>query len=195
MQWVCLFIVIFNPFTANFVLEAFRLISFVCRRMGLVFRLKAFCNKNGIVFRAHRPFWCFGNFQDEECEFSLSTSQNHYAVKLCGVKTKVYFVKLTEENTYSIDRNHEEFLRRIGRLPRELVWKQHPEYKFHLKGDPADCKRVLLFYPAPFETTLAKSHSHEIKELKDGDPVCQDMIFHTIPGLKRQLKDEMKNGR
>lgn len=192
MKWIFLFIILFNPLTANFVLETFRIISFVFRRIGLVFRLKSFCKKNDIVFRAHRPFWFFGNFQDKNCEFSLSTAQNHYAVKLCGVRSKVYFVKLTEENTYSTIRNAIGFLFQRGVRKPSSVWKSNPKFDFYVKEGTEDFKRVLLFYPAPLETTLAKSHSHEIKELKDGDPICHDMIFYTLQGLESQLKSEMK---
>ena len=160
------------------------------KRLNLLFKLKRICREKGYHLCGTHFFWFFGGKNGKDCDCTIETAEELFAVKLFGMPRRRHVLVFMA--------NREFFTRSTiivggawGKWIREVLEsraKAVPEYDFSLKHQSVPkgkkLRKILLVNPVPREMLMQEGNTKETI-LNPGDEIYGMEIMNMSWLLKK----------
>ena len=172
---------------------SFPFIRFLFKRISLLFKVKSFCKKQGVILHKTSTFWYLGVRNGGGCNFYMETPNKIYSVKLFPTLKKQSCVRFLDNRRYYIEKFMVlfgswgasvkfSFKSRVKKL-NEINFK----HKFNTEWNAKPLVPVLLINPICEKVQLKNGDTNQI--ICDGDTVFETYVF----GLKGLIKEIIKD--
>lgn len=184
----------------------FPYIRCIFKRIDLLIKIKKICWKKGYILQATHPLWFLGGKEGKNCDCTIETEKELFAIKLFGVLRRRSVLVFTENREF-----YTRILVGMLLLIRESFDSKarlFPKYDFSMKNKAISgakkLRKILLVNPVPMEVLMQAENGKEnivspfpvemlmqaenAKEtiISPGDEV-NGMEFYNLSGLLNEL--------